>query len=62
MDKDKTLIWQSKANLKRDLANLAYAQAEEKRYKELVDQGFVTKEQYGQMEATAKADMRADRA
>jgi multidrug efflux system membrane fusion protein len=59
-------VQQAIANLERDTAQLANAQVQERRYKELVDKELVAREQYDQlhtnltaMEATVQADRAA---
>ncbi len=59
------IVKQAEANLAKDTAQLENAKVEEKRYKRLVDGGFVAQEQYDQIrtvEQTLAATIEADRA
>ncbi len=56
---------QAEADLARDQAQLEYARAEDRRYQELIVEGAISKEQYGQVHAAAlaaEATIRADQA
>jgi len=58
-------VKQAEANLAKDTAQLEYAQVEERRYKTLVEGGYVAKEQYDQIltnEQALTATINADRA
>lgn len=63
--KDEALLRQAEANLARDLAQQRFAVDQEKRYRALLGQGYVTVEQYQQLKANAEAyhgTIQADRA
>ncbi|MHB2020160.1 MAG: efflux RND transporter periplasmic adaptor subunit [Candidatus Xenobia bacterium] len=65
LDKDRAAIKQAQANLDRDVAQQKFAQSEESRYRGLLNEGFVTAEQYEQQKANAGAydgTIMADRA
>ena len=55
LKRDQTMVAQAQANLKRDTAQLQYAKEEEGRYLTLLNQQFVTPEQYGQMQTNARS-------
>src|SRR5437660_400083 len=63
--KDLALKKQAEANLAKDLAQSRYGDVEAKRYRTLVEQGVVSREQYDQAESNTeslKATVEADRA
>lgn len=51
--RDEANLRQAEANLARDRAQQRYAMEQEKRYRALLGQGYVTLEQHGQVKATA---------
>jgi multidrug efflux system membrane fusion protein len=53
--RDTAMLAQAKANLSRDLASEKYAKANSGRYKELVNEGIVSKDQSEQIESNADA-------
>lgn len=53
--KDAALVRQAESNLRRDQAQLQYLQAEDRRYHDLLRQGFVTTEQAEQQHANARS-------
>jgi multidrug efflux system membrane fusion protein len=58
-------VLQQQANLERDLANLENARVQEERYRRLVQEGLIAREQYDQMKtnwATTQATVAATRA
>ncbi|MCE3235040.1 MAG: efflux transporter, family, subunit [Vampirovibrio sp.] len=62
--RDQAQVKQAKANLERDRAQLHYAQAQEKRFLDLLEQEFISRDQYEQAVATrraAEATVQADR-
>src|SRR6267378_401374 len=63
--KDLALKKQAEANLARDVAQERYGDVQAKRYRTLVEQGVVSREQYDQFQSNAeslKATVEADRA
>src|SRR6266571_7555531 len=63
--KDLALKKQAEANLAKDVAQSKYGEVEAKRYRTLVEQGVVSREQYDQVQSNAeslKATVDADRA
>src|SRR5437870_493924 len=63
--KDLALKKQAEANLAKDVAQSRYGEVEAKRYRTLVEQGVVSREQYDQAESNTeslKATVEADRA
>src|SRR5947207_389198 len=65
VSKDVALKKQAEANLAKDIAQQKYAEIEAKRYRTLVEQGVVSREQYDQFNSNAeavKATVEADRA
>lgn len=65
LGRDQAAIQQARANLAKDQAQLEYAQAQDRRYQELLNQGYVTREQAEQQHANAltwAGTVRADQA
>src|SRR5438132_9431723 len=65
VSKDLALKKQAEANLARDIAQQKYGEVQAKRYRTLVEQGVVSREQYDQIQSNAdslKATVEADRA
>src|SRR5947208_4714964 len=65
VSKDLALKKQAEANLAKDVAQSRYGEVEAKRYRTLVEQGVVSREQYDQAESNTeslKATVEADRA
>jgi multidrug efflux system membrane fusion protein len=65
VSRDLALKKQAEANLAKDIAQQKYADLEAKRYRQLVEQGVVSREQYEQVESNAdslKATVEADKA
>jgi multidrug efflux system membrane fusion protein len=63
--KDLAVKHQAEANLARDVAQQKYSEVEAKRYRTLVEEGVVSREQYDQIQSNAeslKATVEADRA
>ena len=55
IERDNAMLAQAKANLSRDMAQEKYAKANAGRYKELVSEGIVSKDQSEQIESNADA-------
>jgi membrane fusion protein, multidrug efflux system len=65
VSRDLALKKQAEANLAKDIAQQKYAEIEAKRYRQLVEQGVVSREQYEQVQSNAdslKATVEADKA
>jgi membrane fusion protein, multidrug efflux system len=65
VSRDLALKKQAEANLAKDIAQQKYADLEAKRYRQLVEQGVVSREQYEQVQSNAdslKATVEADKA
>jgi membrane fusion protein, multidrug efflux system len=65
VSRDLALKKQAEANLAKDIAQQKYADMEAKRYRQLVEQGVVSREQYEQVQSNAdslKATVEADKA